>query len=78
MRLTKECKWFCEHASQLEKFSGEWVMFRVEEGIVCHGPTLNSVMNTVRKMKRNLTKPYIFHVPSREELSVPMSPVKTT
>ncbi len=71
MELTKEIKWLCENARSLEKFSGQWVMFSTREGVVSNGPSLQKVLNASKKMKPS-EKPFVFHVPSKEELGSPV------
>ena len=75
MKTGGETIWLCEHARALEKFSGRWVKFNVEEGLVCSGDTLNQVLSDSHKKKSHF-KPFVFHVPSKDELSHPLPLVK--
>ncbi len=59
MNLTKETQWLCEHARTLEKFSGQCVVFTTKDGLVSG------------KKKSNET-PFLFHVPSKDELNSPV------
>lgn len=71
MSFTKETKWFCENASSLEKFSGKWVAFCVEKGVVSEGDTLDFVMKEIRR-RNPAEKPFVFHVPSKDECNNPV------
>lgn len=70
MQLKAETKWLCEHAQQLERFSGQWVVFNVNEGVVESGFSLKQILKSSRVAKKT-EKPFVFHVPSREELAQP-------
>ncbi len=67
MAFTKETKWLCENASALEKFSGKWVAFSADKGVLANGKTLAVAL---RKMKihQAIRRPFVFHVPSKDEL----------
>jgi hypothetical protein len=67
MSQKNETRWLCENASALEKFPGQWIMFSVREGIVNKGDSLDKVLRNGRRAK-NGTRPYIFHVPSKDEM----------
>ena len=67
MEIQKECKWLIENSRKLEKFSGQWVVFNVNEGLVSKGKSLNAVLKMARKKKKAET-PFIFHVPPKEEI----------
>lgn len=58
MDMIKETQWLCEHARILEKFSGQCVVFNTKEGIVSG-------------KKRSSETPFLFHVPSKDELISP-------
>ena len=75
MEIVKETKWLCENAKNLEKFSGQWVMFSVEEGVVGNSASLRSVLKTGRKL-RGMDRPFVFHVPSPEEFASPIPSVR--
>lgn len=75
MGLPKETRWLCEHASSLEKFSGKWIAFSVERGVVSDGKTLAMVMRKMRAQQA-IRKPFVFHVPSKDELQSPRSHAK--
>jgi hypothetical protein len=70
MAFTKETKWFCENASALEKFSGKWVGFSVEKGVLSNGDKLSMVMKKLGS-RQAIKKSFVFHVPSKDELQVP-------
>ena len=70
MKIQKATKWLCENASRLERFAGQWVLFSVHEGLVSKGESLPLVMRSARR-KRVLKRPFVFHVPSRDELKNP-------
>jgi Family of unknown function (DUF5678) len=72
---TRETVWLCEHARALEKFSGQYVKFSVDEGLVCAGETLTQVLSH-KAGKKSHAKPFVFHVPSKDELSHPLQIVK--
>jgi len=59
--------WLCENARKLEKFSGRWVMFNLKEGVVSSGESLERMFKLVKKHKK-FRKPFIFHVPTKDEL----------
>lgn len=70
MEIKEETKWLCEHARSLEKFSGKWVMFSVNEGIVNSGFSLDKILKSSRKIDRG-DRPFVLHVPSKKELTSP-------
>ena len=70
MKIQKATKWLCENASRLEKFSGQWVLFSVHEGLVSRGDSLSCVLREARK-KKVTKRPFVFHVPSRDDLKMP-------
>lgn len=74
MQLQKETKWLCENAKGLEKFSGQWVLFSAKEGLVGCGESLAQVLKAARHKKDKHT-PFVFHVPSKEELVVAPLPI---
>jgi hypothetical protein len=71
MEIKKETRWLCENAHALERFSGKWVMFSVMEGIVKKDESLTRLLRSARKL-RMAERPYVFHVPSKRELSAPL------
>ncbi len=70
-----ETRWLCEHARSLERYSGQWVMFSVSEGVVSNNGSLQKVLRSARKLTVD-KKPFVFHVPSRDELISPHPPVR--
>lgn len=76
MKIQKETKWLCENARNLERFSGKWVMFSTHEGVVSKGASLDHVLKSARR-KRSSKSPYVFHVPSKDELGIPLPGVKS-
>lgn len=71
MNICKETKWLCENAKSLEKYSGQWVVFSANEGIVDRAGSLSAVLKSFRHMKSK-SAPFLFHVPSQEELISPL------
>lgn len=67
MSQKNETRWLCENAGALEKFPGQWIVFSVREGIVEKGDSLDKVLRGTKKCK-NGARPFLFHVPSKEEL----------
>jgi hypothetical protein len=72
MEVKEETKWLCEHAKSLEKFSGQWVVFSPEEGLVGSGGSLIKVLKNARRLP-NQKKPFVLHVPSKQELNTPFA-----
>lgn len=68
MNIENETKWLCENARNLEKFSGQWVLFSVHEGVVKNGASLRAILKA-RHDNKIRNKPFIFHVPSKKELA---------
>lgn len=62
-------KWLCENAGALEKFSGRWVIFSCEKGVVGSGASLPKALKSCPKPAG---KPFVFHVPSKKELDTPV------
>ncbi|MBV9080396.1 MAG: hypothetical protein JO102_04670 [Elusimicrobia bacterium] len=71
MEIRKETKWLCENARALERFSGKWVMFSAMEGLVRNDESLKRLMRAARKIRLS-EKPFVFHVPSKDELAQPL------
>lgn len=71
MGIRKETRWLCENARALEQFSGKWVMFSVEEGLVRKDGSLPRLLRSTKGL-RVTDKPFIFHVPSKRELDSPL------
>ena len=71
MSLTKETKWLCEHAKVLEKYSGQWILFDIQEGVLSSGPSIDHLMAHPKKVKGK-KEPFIFHVPSKDDLLSPL------
>lgn len=72
MSLTKETKWLCEHAKILEKYSGKWILFNLHEGVLCSGGSVDQVMAQQPVKGKSHKDPFIFHVPSKDELESPL------
>ncbi len=70
MEIRKETKWLCENAHALERFSGKWVMFDVTGGVVKKDDSLMRLLRTTDR--RAVERPYVLHVPSKKDLSVPL------
>ncbi len=64
MNLIKETRWLCEHARLLEKFSGQNVMFNTQDGLLTD-------------KKKSSEAPFLFHVPSRDELTSPVPVIRS-
>jgi len=67
MKIKKELKWLCEHSKQLEQFSGNWVMFSINEGVVSQGRSLERIIKEAKE-KKSVIQPFVLHVPSKDEL----------
>lgn len=63
--MKNEVKWFCEHAHSLEKFSGQCVVFHPHHDRI-------DVLKTTLSSRDHQEKKYVFHVPSKKELSSPL------
>lgn len=75
MRCTKGLRWLCQNSKTLERFSGQWVMFSTDEGIVSNGESLQRVLKAAGRHKMK-DRPFVFHVPSKEELNPPLTVFK--
>jgi hypothetical protein len=75
MNQKKETEWLCQNAQSLEQFAGQWVVFSVHEGLVSRGEKLQSVLSAAKKRHLHKT-PFVFHVPSRNELGCPHPLIK--
>lgn len=71
---TNEVVWLCENARRLEEYSGKWVMFSTDQGVLKSGENLTEVFNASKSRKEH----FVFHVPCREDLvaALPASPRK--
>ncbi len=72
MALKNETRWLCENSKALEQYSGQWVMFSVNEGVVGKGESLKKVLEDAKKLNIH-PRPYVFLVPSKEELGSPVA-----
>lgn len=70
MDICKETKWLCENAKSLEKFSGRWVVFSSHDGLMRSCDSVATAIKSVRPSKSKIS-PFLFHVPSKEELVSP-------
>ena len=71
MKMRRESRWICENAQRLEeKYAGRWVIFNANEGVVSSGPDLGSILKAAKRSRAAV--PFVFHVPSRDELSAPL------
>ena len=77
MNPTKETRWLCEHSKVLEKFSGKCVVFNIMEGVVSDGESTEKFLWGIKKMKPQ-GKPFLFHVPSKDELTTPMPVIRSS
>jgi hypothetical protein len=71
MELKRETKWFCAHSKTLERFSGQWVLFNATQGLVGSGASLHKILHSARRQPARRA-PFVFHVPSKKELSRPV------
>lgn len=71
MDICKDTKWLCENAKSLEKYAGQWVVFCSSRGLVGKAGSLNTALRSFRHAKSS-THPFLFHVPSKEELVSPI------
>ena len=71
MIICKETKWMCENSKNLEKYSGKWIVFSAAAGLLSTSDTLNPALKTVRHSKSS-SAPFLFHVPSKEDLVSPL------
>jgi hypothetical protein len=72
MDIKEETKWLCENAKGLEKFAGQWVMFSVKEGVVSCDSSLKKVFKKTTAKIRSSKEPFVFHVPSKQDLLFPL------
>ncbi len=62
-KSVNETKWLCENAKVLEKYSGQVVTLDVRQNLI----------TPLAREKAVLTKDvFVFHVPSKHELSLPL------
>lgn len=66
-----ETRWLCENSRSLERFSGQWVVFSVEEGVVQKGESLDHVLKSARRTKMK-ERSFVLHIPSKGELISPL------
>ncbi len=70
MKMKNETRWLCENAKSLERFSGQWVVFNVDQGVVgCH-TSLSRLLERVRK--QHTDAPFVLHVPEKSALENPL------
>jgi hypothetical protein len=69
MEIHKQTKWLCEHARQLERFSGQCVLVNVLEDTISKHESLSRVLKTVHRAAPGEQRPFVFHVPSKRELA---------
>ena len=72
MEIRSETKWLCENARALERFSGKWVMFTVMEGLLKKDASLTRLLRESGNKPGN-DRPFVFHVPSKQELAAPVA-----
>ena len=65
--VIKECEWLCENAKSLETYSGKWVLFLPDQGIVGCAQTFKKAVAQANK-SRCREKPFLFHVPTPEDV----------
>jgi hypothetical protein len=71
MKIRNETKWLCENARDLERYSGQWVMFTTMQGVVRKNDSLTRLLKE-SKNEPMREKPFVFHVPSKQELAAPL------
>jgi hypothetical protein len=72
MSLIKEAKWMCENSKSLERYAGRWVAFLPEQGIVGCAASLSKALAKAARLK-DRKQPFVFHVPTLEELRFPLT-----
>ena len=70
MEIRKETKWLCENAHALERYSGQWILFNAD-GLVKKDESLSRLLRSAGAAPVS-AKPFVFHVPSKRELSSPL------
>lgn len=75
MRTKDATRWLCENARELEKFSGQWVSFNVNEGVVSKGASLENVLKHTQ-LKKKKDVPFVLFVPSKNEMGIPFPALK--
>jgi len=69
MDMRQETRWLCENARALERFSGKWVLFCPDTGFVNKGASLSRLLRSAATTQVT-DRPFVFHVPSKRELSL--------
>ena len=70
MKLKNETRWLCENAKTLERFSGQWVVFNAEQGVVgCH-TSLDRLLQLTQKQHNDAA--FVLHVPAKRDLDSPI------
>ncbi len=75
MEIKAETKWLCENAKDLERFSGKWVGFNADQGLVGESLSLLKILKAATKLNASRV-PFVFHVPSKHELNHPLPMIK--
>lgn len=74
--MRKENKWLCENARSLERYSGQWISFCVEAGVLSRGADLSRVLRpSARGAGRTQ---FVFHVPSRAQIGAYLPVIEHT
>jgi len=68
MAVMSETKWLCRNSRELEKFSGQWVLFSAEEGVLRCDASLEKLLVEAKGI-RSRPRPFVLHVPSKKEMS---------
>jgi len=67
MDIRQETKWLCENARELERYSGQWVMFNAGEGTFKKNESLSRLLKSAPSAQSE--RPFVFHVPSKRALA---------
>lgn len=71
MRICRETKWLCENAKTLEQYSGQWVVFSAQSGLMGRAGSATTALKSFRHVKSK-DAPFLFHVPAKEEFFSPI------
>ncbi|MEW6555999.1 MAG: DUF5678 domain-containing protein [Elusimicrobiota bacterium] len=62
----KGLKWLSKNEKKIEKYSGKWIAFVTNKGILSSGETVKEVIDIAEK-KYCISNPFVFKVPRKDE-----------
>lgn len=71
MKTKDATEWLRSNAKRIERFSGRWVAFNVDEGVVSKGRSLDLVLRAAKRKKSD--EAFVLHVPSPADLGLNLS-----